>query len=62
MSPRAPFLNPLFSLYINDITEDIGLELRLLADDSVCYCEIKDTVDTVKLQEDIDLLGCWARS
>ena len=47
---------------LNDITEDIDSELRLFADDCVCYCEIKDTEDTVKLQEDIDRLGCWARS
>ena len=26
----------------------------------VCYHEIKDTEDTVKLQEDTDRLGCWA--
>ena len=26
------------------------------------YCEIKDIEDTVKLREDIDRLGCWARS
>ena len=43
-------LGPLFfSLYINDITEDIHSELRLFADDCVCYREIKDTEDTVKL-------------
>ena len=52
----------LFSLYINDITEDIDSELRIFADDCVCYREIKDIEDTVKLQEDIDQLGCWARS
>ena len=55
------FLPLLFSLYINDITEDIDSELRLFAEDCVCYCEIKDIEDTVKLVEDIDLLGCWAR-
>ena len=27
----------------------------------LCYREIKGTEDTVKLQEDIDSLGCWAR-
>ena len=31
----------LFSLYINDITEDIDSELRLFADDCVCCREIK---------------------
>ena len=28
---------------------------------TVCYREIKDEEDTVKLQSDIDRLGCWAR-
>ena len=51
----------LFSLYINDITTDIDSEIRLFADDCVCYHEIKGTEDTVKLQEDKDRLGCWAR-
>ena len=61
--PQGTVLGPLlFSLYINDITEDIDSELRLFADDCVCYREIKNTEDTVKLQEDIDRLGCWARS
>ena len=61
--PQGTVLGPLlFSLYINDITEDIESELRLFADDCVCYREIKNTEDTVKLQEDIDRLGCWARS
>ena len=61
--PQGTVLGPLlFSLYINDITEDIDSELRLFADDCVCYREIKDTEDTVKFQEDIDRLGCWARS
>ena len=62
VSPRAPFLDLLFSLYINDVTEDIYTELRLFANDCVYYREIKDIEDTVKLQEDIDRLGCWARN
>ena len=36
-------------------------EIRLFADDCVCYREIKDEVDTMKLQRDIDRLGSWAR-
>ena len=31
------------------------------ADDCVCYREIKNVADTVKLQKDIDRLGSWAR-
>ena len=50
------------SLYINSITEEFDSELRLFADDCVCYLEIKDLEDTVKLQDDIDRLVCWARS
>ena len=51
----------LFSLHINDITADIESVIRLFADDCVCYCEIKDKEDTLKLQRDIDRLGNWAR-
>ena len=61
--PQGTVLGPLlFSLYIDDITEDIDSELKLFADDCICYREMKDTEDTVKLQEDIDRLGCSGRS
>ena len=43
------------------VPTDIDSEIRLFADDCVCYREIKDTKDTLKLQKDIDQLGCWAR-
>ena len=48
----------LFSLFINDISADTDSEIRLFADDCVCYREIKDSEDTLKLQKDIDQLGC----
>ena len=36
--PRETVLGPLlFSLHINDITADIESEIRLFADDCVCY-------------------------
>ena len=48
--PQGTVLGPLlFSLYINDIPTDIDSEIRLFADDCVCYREIKDTDDTLKL-------------
>ena len=60
--PQGTVLGPLlFSLYINDISSDIESEIRLFADDCVCYREIKDEKDTMKLQRDIDRLGSWAR-
>ena len=57
--PQGTVLGPLlFSLNINDFTNDIDSKLRLFADDCVRYREIKNGEDTVKLQEGIDCLGC----
>ena len=56
---QGTVLGPLFSLYIGNISSDIESEIRLFADDCVCYCEIKNEEDTVKLQWDIDRLGPW---
>ena len=54
--PQSTVLGPLlFSLYINDISSDIESEIRLFADDCICYREIKDEEDTLKLQRVIDL-------
>ena len=60
--PQCTVLGPLlFSLYINDISADIESEIRLFADDCVCYREIKNEEDTLKLQRDIGRLGSRAR-
>ena len=59
--PQGTVLGPLsFFLYIYDISADIESEIRLFDDDCVCYCEIKEIDDTVKLQKDIDRLGSSA--
>ena len=40
--PQGTVLDPLlFSLYINDITSDIESEIRLFADDCVCYRKLR---------------------
>ena len=59
VSHREPSSAPCYS----HITADIHVEseIRLFADDCVCYREIKDKEDTLKLQRDIDRLGNWAR-
>ena len=60
--PQGTVLGPLlFSLYVNDISADIESEIRLFADDCVCYREIKNEEDTLKLQRDIGRLGSCAR-
>ena len=60
--PQGTVLGPLmFSLYINAISTDIDSEIRLFADDCVCYREISDIVDALKFQKDIDRLGDWVR-
>ena len=60
--PQSTVLGPLlFSLYINDISSNIESEIRLFADDYVCYREIKDEKDTMKLKRDTERLGSWAR-
>ena len=60
--PQGTVIGPfLISLYKNNITADIESEIRLFADDCVCYCEIKEKEDKLKLQRDIGRLGNWAR-
>ena len=46
--PQGTVLGPLlFLLHINEITSDIESEIRLFADDCVCYREIKNVEDTI---------------
>ena len=50
-----------WSLICSFYTSDMESEIRLFIDDCICYREIKDEEDTLKLQRDIDRLGSWAR-
>ena len=61
--PQGTVLGPiLFLVHINDISENITSDIRLFADDCVCYREINNKEDCNKLQDDINRLGNWATS
>ena len=58
--PQGTVLGPLlFLLYLNDISDEISSEVRLLADDCILYRSIDSTKDSQELQKDIDRLCLW---
>ena len=60
--PQGTVLGPiLFIIFINDIVQCVGSQIRLFADDCVCYRVIRSVKDCLALQNDIDRLGQWAR-
>ena len=59
--PQGTVLGPiLFLIHINDISENVSSEIRLFADDCVCYRDITSEEDCQALQKDINTLGDWA--
>ena len=59
--PQGTVMGPLlFLIFINDITKDLHSELRLFADDSTLYREIRCKDDHSKLQQDLTTLEKWA--
>ena len=52
----------LFNLFINDILDVVspGSEIRLFADDCICYRKVRSLQDCATLQQDIDRLAFWA--
>ena len=49
-----------FLLYINDINNAIKSQIKLFADDSVLYRNIRSQNDQVILQNDLDTFSSWA--
>ena len=61
--PQGSVLGPLlFLLFINDLplVLDPSTKCRLFADDCLVYREINNTLDQVKLQEDLNALEKWS--
>jgi hypothetical protein len=59
--PRGTVLGPILILiYINDFPEYVShSKLRLCADDSIIYRDIKTQDDCLKLQQDLDAAADW---
>ena len=59
--PQGSVLGPtLLLIYINDIATDVNSTLRLFADDSILYREIKSSNDQLILQKDLEKVFKWA--
>ena len=58
--PQWTVLGPLlFIIYLNDLSEGISSQVRILADDCILYGEINTLNDCHDLQKDIDTLCNW---
>ena len=59
--PQGSVLGPIpFLLYINDINNAIKSQIKLFADDSVLYRNVRSQNDQVIHQNDLDTFSSWA--
>jgi len=60
--PQGSVLGPvLFSIYTNDLDEDIRNFILKFADDTKVFGKVMDDKDKCKLQEDLNKLVSWAQ-
>ena len=61
--PQGTVLGPLlFTLFINDIGDNVTSKIRLFADDCLLYNTVSSKADSDKLQEDLDKVVSWAET
>ena len=59
--PQGSVLGPLlFTLYINDIDQDVTSSLFKFADDTKCFSEVTSQLDIAALREDMRKISDWS--
>ena len=59
--PQGSVLGPvLFTIFINDLDEGIKFKIIKFADDTKIYTEIRNDLQAVQIQNDIDQLVKWS--